>query len=74
MNFLRKDGSAINAALNYGYSLILRLSTKKLFQGYLTQLGLHHHGSFNPFNFSSDLMEPYRPLIDRWVLERDYKV
>jgi len=35
--------------------------------GYLTQLGLHHDNGFNPYNLSSDLMEPFRPLVDRAV-------
>lgn len=71
--FSRKDDSAINAALNYGYSLILSSFNKEIVsRGYLTQLGLHHHSSFNPFNFSSDLMEPFRPLIDRWVLDKEF--
>lgn len=71
--FSRKDDSVINAALNYGYSLILSSFNKEIVsRGYLTQLGLHHHSSFNPFNFSSDLMEPFRPLIDRWVLDKEF--
>lgn len=36
--------------------------------GYLTQLGLFHDNTFNPFNFTSDVMEPFRPLVDRKVL------
>jgi len=35
--------------------------------GYLTQLGLFHDNMFNPFNLASDLMEPFRILIDRKV-------
>ena len=32
--------------------------------GYLTQLGLFHDNMFNPFNLASDLMEPFRPIVD----------
>lgn len=35
--------------------------------GYLTQLGLFHNNMFNQFNLGSDLMEPFRILVDRQV-------
>ena len=69
-NFTRNDDSPRNAALNYGYSLILSAFTREITaNGYITQLGLSHHNVFNPFNFASDLMEPFRPLADRLVYE-----
>ena len=37
--------------------------------GYITQLGLFHDNMFNKFNLSSDLMEPFRVLVDRLVVE-----
>ena len=37
--------------------------------GYLTQLGIHHDNIFNAFNLGSDLMEPFRILVDRIVAE-----
>lgn len=71
--FSRQHDSPLNAALNYGYSLLLSSFNKAIVsRGYLTQLGLHHHNTFNPFNFSSDLMEPYRPLVDRFVLSYEF--
>jgi CRISPR-associated endonuclease Cas1 subtype II len=74
VGFSRKDDSAINAALNYGYSFLLSSFNKDIVsRGYLTQLGLHHRGPFNPFNFSSDLMEPFRPLVDRYVLNSEFE-
>lgn len=30
----------------------------------MTQLGLFHDNMFNPFNLASDLMEPFRPIVD----------
>lgn len=36
--------------------------------GYITQLGIFHDNMFNQFNLASDLMEPFRVLIDRKVL------
>lgn len=67
--FTRAEDSPINAALNYGYSLILSLFTREIVaNGYLTQLGLFHDNMFNPFNLASDLMEPFRPLVDECVI------
>lgn len=68
--FTRSQDNAVNAALNYGYSLILSSMNREITNnGYLTQLGLSHDNMFNPFNLGSDLMEPFRPLIDRRVIE-----
>ncbi|MGB4595577.1 MAG: type II CRISPR-associated endonuclease Cas1 [Anaerolineaceae bacterium] len=67
--FSREQESPTNAALNYGYSILLSTFNKEITsRGYLTQLGLFHSNQFNPFNLSSDLMEPFRPLVDRQVL------
>lgn len=65
MNFNRDGGDAINAALNYGYTILLSQFNKAIVSnGYLTQLGIKHSNYFNHFNLSSDLMEPFRPLVD----------
>lgn len=70
MQFSRSEDNSINAALNYGYSIILSAFTREIaMNGYLTQLGLFHDNVFNPFNLASDLMEPFRPLVDRAVIE-----
>ena len=39
----------------------------------MTQLGIHHDNVFNRFNLSSDLMEPFRILVDRAVYRNDMK-
>ena len=68
-NFSRSTECNINAALNYGYSIILSAFTREIaVNGYITQLGLFHDNMFNPFNLASDLMEPFRTLVDRKVL------
>ncbi len=67
-DFSRPEESPLNAALNYGYSLLLSAFNREVAaNGYLTQVGLHHDNVFNHFNLSSDLMEPFRILIDRAV-------
>lgn len=68
MDFTRTTENSINAALNYGYSIILSAFNREIVaNGYITQLGLFHDNMFNHFNLSSDLMEPFRPLVDRRV-------
>lgn len=67
-DFTRSRDCVTNAALNYGYSLILSCINREVTaHGYITQLGLFHSNMFNQFNLSCDLMEPFRIIIDRWV-------
>lgn len=66
--FTRSDDIPTNAALNYGYSIILSCFNREIVSsGYLTQLGLFHGNMFNQFNLSCDLMEPFRPFVDNLV-------
>lgn len=68
MGFTRSEENITNAALNYGYSIILSAFNREIVaQGYLTQIGIFHDNMFNPFNLSCDLMEPFRILVDRKV-------
>lgn len=68
MDFTRNEENVTNAALNYGYSIILSAFNREIVaQGYLTQLGIFHDNMFNHFNLSCDLMEPFRILVDRKV-------
>lgn len=68
MDFSRTLECNINAALNYGYNVILSLFAREIVsQGYFTQLGIFHDNMFNQFNLACDLMEPFRILVDRQV-------
>lgn len=68
MDFSRSAENSTNAALNYGYGIILSAFNREIVaNGYITQIGLFHDNMFNPFNLGSDLMEPFRPLVDRIV-------
>lgn len=70
MDFTRSADNAVNASLNYGYSLILSAFNREVSaNGYLTQLGIFHNNMFNHFNLSCDLMEPFRILVDRFVYD-----
>ncbi len=70
VDFTRTEDNFVNAALNYGYSIILSAFTREVVaNGYITQLGLFHDNMFNQFNLASDLMEPFRILVDWEVTE-----
>lgn len=74
-DFTRTSDCNINAALNYGYSIILSAFTREIAaNGYITQIGLFHDNMFNPFNLASDLMEPFRPLVDQTVYDMGLQV
>lgn len=68
MDFTRTVESSTNAALNYGYGIILSACNREIVaSGYITQIGLFHDNMFNQFNFGSDIMEPFRPMVDNIV-------
>ena len=68
MDFTRTSDTPTNAALNYGYGIRLSTFNREIVaNGYITQLGLFHDNIFNHFNLSSDLMEPFRTLVDKIV-------
>lgn len=67
-DFSRADNVPVNAALNYGYAMILSVCNREIAaNGYITQLGIHHCNVFNMFNLGSDLMEPFRAFVDQKV-------
>jgi CRISPR-associated endonuclease Cas1 subtype II len=68
-NFSRDNACFENDALNYGYTLIMAMFAREISAcGYLTELGVWHRGVENAFNLASDLMEPFRPVCDRWTI------
>ena len=66
--FKRFDEDGVNSALNYGY-MILRaiISSKIVAKGFHPSLGLHHKSQFNAYNFSDDIIEIFRPMVDYLV-------
>ena len=69
-DFSREQNTDVNAALDYGYTLILSMFAREIvLSGCMTQFGLKHANQFNQFNLASDIMEPFRPIIDRIVYE-----
>lgn len=67
-SFIRFEDDHINAALNYGYTILCSAFNRVIaLHGYNTALGIHHHSRNNPYNLSCDLMEPFRPFVDQVV-------
>jgi CRISPR-associated endonuclease Cas1 len=69
-DFVRDEPTEINKALDYGYALIMSLFAREVAKcGCITQIGMKHTNQFNQFNLASDLMEPFRVLVDQIVYE-----
>jgi CRISPR-associated protein Cas1 len=62
-------GDNCNPMLNYGYA-VLRATTARAIcgVGLHPTIGVNHHNRYNPFCLADDLMEPFRPLVDRAVV------
>ena len=70
--FIRHEKDPVNDALNYGYTIILNAMNRILsIHGYHTAIGIHHCSRNNFYNLSCDLMEPFRPFVDRIVYLRN---
>jgi CRISP-associated protein Cas1 len=65
-----RDADDQNRFLNYGYNVMRALVGRAICAaGLHPGLGLHHHGQYDPFPLASDLMEPFRPIVDRAVVD-----
>lgn len=63
------DGGGINSLLNYGYGVVRATVARSICSaGLHPSLGVHHHNRYDSFCLASDLMEPYRPLVDGVVI------
>lgn len=69
-SFSRDLDVPLNAALNYGYAILLSMVNREIVsRGFLTQVGICHRNEYNQFNLACDLMEPFRPAVDRLVVD-----
>lgn len=65
-----REGDMPNAMLNYGYAILLAIVARALTaSGMLPAVGIHHRNKYNPWCLASDVMEPYRPFVDRLVIQ-----
>lgn len=69
--FIRdREGVAPNNLLNYGYAVLRAVVARSLVaSGLLPTLGIHHHNRYNAYCLADDIMEPYRPYVDRLVYD-----
>jgi CRISPR-associated protein Cas1 len=68
--FRGREGNPPNNLLNYGYAILRAIVARGLVSsGLLPTLGIHHHNQYNAYCLADDIMEPYRPFVDRIVLE-----
>lgn len=68
--FRRRDDTFVNSLLNYGYAIIMSAFSREIVaEGYNTHIGIFHCNEFNNFNLTCDLMEPFRIIVDEFVIE-----
>ncbi|WP_245911429.1 type II CRISPR-associated endonuclease Cas1 [Paraliobacillus ryukyuensis] len=83
-NYTRSNPNYIeNAALDYGYAIVhSAIARTVVAKGLISGLGIFHKGERNPHNLASDIIEPFRPIIDYFVvkqppegyLSKDYRI
>lgn len=65
-----RDGVSPNHLLNYGYAILRAIIARALVSsGMLPTLGIHHHNRYNAYCLADDIMEPYRPYVDKMVYD-----
>ena len=64
-----REGVAPNNMLNYGYAILRAVVARALVgSGLLPTWGMHHRNKYNAYCLADDVMEPYRPFVDRLVM------
>lgn len=65
-----REGIPPNNLLNYGYAILRVIVARGLVaSGLLPTLGIHHHNRYNAYCLADDIMEPYRPYVDKLVFD-----
>lgn len=65
-----RDGLPPNNLLNYGYAILRAVTARSLVSsGLLPTLGIFHRNQYNAYCLADDIMEPYRPFVDKVVCE-----
>lgn len=69
-NFVRgREEAPPNNLLNYGYAILRAAVARALVgSGLLPTLGIFHRNQYNAYCLADDIMEPYRPFVDKAVL------
>jgi len=59
-----------NNLLNYGYAILRAIVARSLVgSGLLPTLGIFHRNQYNAYCLADDIMEPYRPFVDKVVCD-----
>ncbi len=67
-------GEPPNNMLNYGYAILRAVVARSLAtSGLLNSIGIHHRNKYNAYCLADDIMEPYRPFVDKLVMEMAWK-
>lgn len=71
LNFKRfREGEPPNNLLNYGYAILRAVVARSLVgSGLLPTLGIFHRNQYNAYCLADDIMEPYRPYVDKVVCD-----
>ncbi|MEN9599290.1 MAG: hypothetical protein RL596_1609 [Bacteroidota bacterium] len=65
-----REGLPPNNLLNYGYAILRALVARSLVaSGLMPTLGIFHRNQYNAYCLADDIMEPYRPFVDKVVWE-----
>lgn len=63
-----REGVPPNNLLNYGYAILRAVVARNIVaSGLLPTLGIFHRNQYNAYCLADDLMEPYRPFVDKLV-------
>lgn len=70
-NFIRgQEEDPPNNLLNYGYSILRAIIARALVStGLLPTFGIHHHNRYNAYCLADDIMEPFRPYVDKIIIQ-----
>ena len=61
-------GEPPNNLLNYGYAILRAVTARNLVaSGLLPTLGIFHKNQYNAYCLADDIMEPYRPFVDKVI-------
>lgn len=65
-----REGVPPNNLLNYGYAILRAVVARSLVgSGMQPTLGIHHRNQYNAYCLADDIMEPYRPYVDKVVCD-----
>lgn len=70
-DFVRsREAAPPNNLLNYGYAILRAIVARGLVSsGLLPTLGIHHRNKYNAYCLADDIMEPYRPYVDKYIFD-----